>query len=100
MTHAQAAADAARSEPKVAGYREQKPETLAVVNAGKVAEELMLRELDTWRNDPDVEQRWLSIARTHFEQGYMALNRALMRPQRLDDDAIANIARALGREIP
>jgi hypothetical protein len=29
------------------------------------------------------DQRWLAIARTHFQEGFMALNRAVFQPQRI-----------------
>lgn len=28
----------------------------------------------------NVDKRWVSIARTHFQQGFMALNRAVFQP--------------------
>jgi len=31
----------------------------------------------------EFDQRWLAIARTHVEQGFMAFNRAVFRPQRI-----------------
>jgi hypothetical protein len=33
--------------------------------------------------NPEVDRRWLSIAKTHFEQGFMALNRSIFKPQRI-----------------
>lgn len=29
------------------------------------------------------DPRWLAVAKTHFEQGFMALNRAVFQPQRI-----------------
>lgn len=57
-----------------------------LINANKEMEERLLRVLDTlvgYGLDHPVDQRWLSIARTHFEQGFMALNRSIFRPQRI-----------------
>lgn len=74
----------------VSGYRQQKQETIEVVNGFKVDEEVLLRKLDELRSvlnwdgttsPPD--QRWLAVARTHFEQGFMALNRAVLKPMRV-----------------
>ena len=70
----------------VAGYRPQSDLAVNVVNEHKRLEEELLRRLDGLANTdwaPFADPRWLSIARTHFEQGLMALNRAVFRPQRV-----------------
>jgi hypothetical protein len=72
----------------VAGYRPQSDEKVALVNANKLVEEHLLRNLDALLNK-DVDQRWLSIARTHFEQGFMALNRSIFQPERVKLDALS-----------
>jgi hypothetical protein len=36
------------------------------------------------KDDAQYDQRWLSIARTMLEEGFMALNRAVFKPQRFD----------------
>jgi len=33
--------------------------------------------------EPRFDQRWLSIAQSHFEQGFMALNRSVFKPSRV-----------------
>ena len=33
------------------------------------------------RDVEDIDGRWVSIARTHFQQGFMALTRAVTRPE-------------------
>lgn len=66
----------------IAGYRPQSADNLARVNENKQAEERLLRCLDAMAangHDP----RWLAIARTHIEQGFMAMNRAIMQPGRV-----------------
>lgn len=70
----------------VAGYRPQSDEAVEQVNHFKQVEERLLRELDTMQDssgDPRFDLRWLAIARSHFEQGFMALNRAVFRPERV-----------------
>ena len=52
------------------------------MNIHKVLEEQGLRELDRLAALPDVDQRWLAIGRTHIEQGWMAVNRAVFKPDR------------------
>ena len=68
----------------ILGYKVQDPETLSTVNLNKVLEERILRALDVHKKNSAVDKRWLNIARTHLEQGFMALNRSLMRPGRVN----------------
>jgi hypothetical protein len=68
----------------IPGYRDLKKETLDEVGRNKVEEEILLRRLDDMSRLPDLyDARWLAIARTHFEQAYMALNRSITKPSRL-----------------
>ncbi len=70
----------------VKGYQPQSDEAVALVNANKVTEEKLLRLMDALKGCSDIDQRWLAIARTQFEQGFMALNRAIFKPGRVDLD--------------
>jgi hypothetical protein len=67
----------------VAGYTAQTDERVALVNANKRLEECVLRALDLVQANPDFDQRWLAIARTNIEQGFMAFNRAIFLPERV-----------------
>ena len=67
----------------VHGYTSQIDENVQMVNINKRDEEMLLRSLDLYAMNPNVDKRWLSIARTHFEQGFMALNRSIFKPQRI-----------------
>lgn len=67
----------------VAGYRSQTNKALDRVNENKRMEEALLRRLDWLPNDLEVDPRWLAIARTNLEQGFMALNRAIFKPERV-----------------
>lgn len=67
----------------VAGYRPQTDEKVALVNVNKALEEHLLRLMDELQGR-DVDFRWLQIARTHIEQGFMAWNRAIFRPARVE----------------
>lgn len=67
----------------VAGYRAQSERTIERVNLNKLSEEALLRVMDGLKDDPEIDQRWLSIARTDIERGFMALNRAIFRPERV-----------------
>ena len=67
----------------VAGYRPQTSLAVDLVNRNKAAEERMLRLIDGDKADPNIDQRWLAIGRTHLEQAFMALNRAIFKPSRV-----------------
>ena len=70
----------------IAGYTEQSNDNVALVNYNKEYEEGLLRMLDALSGDTGnltIDKRWLSVARTHFEQGFMALNRSVFQPQRI-----------------
>ncbi|MFE1598200.1 Acb2/Tad1 domain-containing protein [Methylobacterium sp. ID0610] len=72
----------------VAGYRPQNDANVALVNEHKAMEERLLRQLDRLQGTGH-DDRWLAIARTHIQEGFMALNRAVFRPGRvsLPEDA-------------
>lgn len=67
----------------VAGYQPQSDKAVDTVNSNKRLEERLLRLMDRMAGDQQFDQCWLSIARTHIEQGFMALNRAIFRPGRV-----------------
>lgn len=83
----------------VEGYRSTQPqEAMDTVNANKRAEESILRTIDALMNSQtvdgrsiSVDPRWVAIAKTQLEQGFMSLNRAIFQPQRIalpGDDAV------------
>jgi len=65
----------------VAGYTAQSDATIALVNLNKQLEEQILRLLDELQGQAD--PRWLAIGRTCIEQGFMAVNRSIFRPERI-----------------
>lgn len=74
----------------VKGYAPQTDEKVALVNRFKEIEERLLREIDALvkpKATPEevgaYDLRWLAIARTHFQEGFMALNRSVFQPQRI-----------------
>ena len=68
----------------VLGYRDQDGETVDLVNMNEDAEERVLRILDDLADRPDIDKCWLAIGRTAIEQGFMAVNRSIFRPARVD----------------
>lgn len=67
----------------VAGYRPQSTTNVDLVNENKALEEKTLRQMDALARLEGVDKRWLAIARTHIETGFMAANRAVFRPRRI-----------------
>ena len=69
----------------VQGYTTQSDAKVALVNEFKQDEERLLRKIETAANDVGLrfDGRWGSIAKTHFQEGFMALNRAVFQPQRI-----------------
>jgi hypothetical protein len=67
----------------VKGYTTQTQDAVDLVNGNKQTEEMILRLMDGLAKDGRADPRWLAVARTHFEQGYMALNRAIFKPERI-----------------
>ncbi len=68
----------------VAGYRKQSTEAVDQVNVNKQNEERLLRLIELLMDGNEADKRWLAIAKTHFEEGYMALNRAIFKPGRVE----------------
>lgn len=69
----------------VSGYKPQSTEAVDLVNSFKQTEERLLREIDLAQfvTGPVMDARWVALARTQFEQGFMALNRSVFRPGRI-----------------
>lgn len=70
----------------VHGYQPQSQDAVADVNLNKRMEEAILRRLDALHENKLIDHRWLAIGRTAIEQGFMAVNRAIFQPSRLDGD--------------
>lgn len=72
----------------VAGYTAQSSQKVALVNQNKQMEEKLLQHMDRMAaaaaETGEFDTRWLTVARTHVEQGFMALNRAIFKPNRIN----------------
>jgi hypothetical protein len=64
----------------IAGYRDLTTLEIEQMNAVKTAGHLMGDMIAKMRTLPDADQRWISIAETHLQQGIMAAVRAIARP--------------------
>ena len=78
--------DRAHEGLPVGGYQPQSDKNVERVNKNKLLEEGLLRCLDFLIETGDHDRRFLAIAQTHFEEGFMAMNRAIFQPQRIDGD--------------
>lgn len=68
---------------KIVGYVEQSPEQINGINTLKSIEISVVEILDKYLRDETAEKadkRWMSIAKTHIQQGFMAAVRAVARP--------------------
>jgi hypothetical protein len=66
---------------QISGYRDLSQTEIDLINAVKLREETtgaLWREVMAM---PDVDKRWASIARTHFEEGFSALVRSIAKPE-------------------
>ena len=67
----------------ITGYRELNPTEIDMMNAVKcMAEKVgaLVDLLDVAEGYADIDKRWVAIARTELQQGFMALTRAIARP--------------------
>ena len=71
------------TEQVIPGYQPVDDEKIMLVAANKQMEELILRALDDLLMTRGSDPRWISIARTHFEEGFMAMNRSIIKPPRI-----------------
>jgi hypothetical protein len=68
----------------VHGYKPQDSQSIMRVNDNKLLEEQVLSVLDEMSAFPsDFDPRWTALARTHIELGFMAMNRAVFKPERV-----------------
>lgn len=65
---------------EIKGYRDLTPEEIALMNDAKGKSEDIGKLVEVLRATPGVDQRWLSIAQTDLQKGFMALVRSIARP--------------------
>lgn len=70
----------------VAGYTNQPDSNIALVNDNKKLEERVLRQIDDMATIAHFDQRFVALARTNIQQGFMWMNRAVFQPKRLEGD--------------
>lgn len=66
----------------ITGYRKHSQDQIDQVNRNKDFENKLGDLIQEIRGqDFDVDMRWMAVARTHFQEGFMALNRAVFQPE-------------------
>jgi fumarate hydratase class II len=65
----------------ITGYRDLTPEEIAAVNQIKRLAAALGEFVDSLaREGAAFDQRWVAIGRTHLQEGFMALTRAVAKP--------------------
>jgi len=68
-------------QPKITGYRQLNEEEVALMNIIKSSANVIGELVDDLILNSGGEKRWLSIGQTHLQQGFMALIRAIAKPE-------------------
>jgi hypothetical protein len=64
----------------IEGYRQLNEGEVAAINDVKRLGVMLGEFIDVQRADDQCDQRWVSLGATHFQQGLMALTRAIAKP--------------------
>ena len=65
---------------QIVGYRDLSQDEINLMNMVKGLAAKAGAELEIVNNAPEVDKRWVAIARTHLQQGFMALVRSIAKP--------------------
>lgn len=66
---------------QIKGYRDLNQQEIDAMNAIKTQGEQLREMIYDLRNTDGIDQRWVSIAETHLQQGVMAAVRAVAKPE-------------------
>ena len=66
---------------KIKGYRDLSQEEIDLMNIIKHKAEEVGEIIDTLRPNAFIDQRWLAIAQTDLQKGFMALVRCVAKPE-------------------
>ena len=64
----------------ITGYRELSKEEIAVINTIKQCAIDVENLVESFVGYPPCDQRWLNIAKTDLQKGFMALTRSIAKP--------------------
>ena len=65
---------------KITGYRELTQGEIDTMNAIKMLAEGVGASIKVLEAEDGIDQRWVGIAKTQLQQGFMALTRAVAQP--------------------
>lgn len=65
----------------IKGYRDLSQAEIDAMNAVKAEGERLGLLIEELRDNSNLDQRWVSIAETHLQQGIMAAVRSIAQPQ-------------------
>ena len=65
---------------QITGYRELTQAEIDLMNMVKGLAAKAGAELEIVNSNPETDKRWVAIARTHLQEGFMALTRAIAKP--------------------
>ena len=68
-------------KPPITGYRALTGDEIAVINAVKKIASMVGDMVEILKVDKAVDQRWLAVANTDLQKGFMALIRAIAKPE-------------------
>lgn len=66
---------------KIKGYRDLSQQEIDDMNDVKAEGERLKTVIELMRSRKEIDQRWVSIAETHLQQGIMAAVRAIAQPE-------------------
>lgn len=64
----------------IKGYRDLSQDEINLMNSIKQTAENVGDMIDVLASIPGVDLRWVNIAKTHLQQGFMAATRAVAQP--------------------
>lgn len=64
----------------IKGYRDLSEDEIALMNEGKSLAEQVGAFIDKLQGNPNIDGRWVSIGKTHLQQGFMAAIRGIAQP--------------------
>lgn len=65
----------------ISGYRDLSQAEIDLVNMIKGTAQKVGAEVEIVSSSPGIDPRWVAIASTHLQQGFMALVRAVTKPE-------------------
>lgn len=66
---------------KITGYRDLTQAEIDGMNAIKAEGERLKFLIEELKDNPELDQRWVSIAETNLQQGIMAAVRSIAKPE-------------------